>query len=296
MRSQVCAGVVVAALALTCSSANAQSATVSGAFTLGGKALKPAHVAAFRIRDQNAPRTLETYVMLTLTPVDIRKIGADVDPYTVAINDPAVMRADYVALQVRASGETRVNAHVGGTQYIDSSGSIMGQRGSLVAACTENTPARIACTVKTAIPVKPMNGPEWTLDVAFATPIASRPAGKPVPADGGPAGKALLELTKAVGGKTLASILALLTPERAKSYQEDWRTPEENLASAREMLGFRLPKQPKITGGEQIADDYVVLEVEGVPYTNGLMLYLVEMRLVDGRWRYDDASPVGILR
>jgi hypothetical protein len=289
---------VVAALAMLTMSSHAQgqAATVSGAFTLGGKALKPAHAAAFRIRDQNAPRTLETYVMLTLAPVDVRAISADVDPYTVAINDPAVMRADYIALQVRASGETRLNAHVGGTQYIDSSGSIMGQAGSLVATCTENTTARIACMVKTAKPVKPMDGAEWTIDVTFATPVSSRPAGKPLPADGGPAGKALLELTTAAGGKTLAPILALLTPERAKSFKEDWRTPEQNLESAKELLGFRLPKQPKITGGEQVGDDRVVLEVEGVPYPNGLMLYLVEMRLIDGRWRYDDASPVGILR
>ena len=269
---------------------------MSGAFTISGKAIKPTHAAAFRIRNQNAPRTMETYVMLTLAPVDVAKISADVDPYVVAINDPAVMQADYLALQVSDSGETRINAHVGGTQYIDSSGSILGSPGGLVATCKENTPSRIACSVKTVKPVKPMDGPEWTLDVTFAAPVASRAPGKPLPAGGGAAGKALLELVAAVGGKTLAPILAGLTPERAKSYQETWRSPAENLESAKDILGARLPKQPKITAGEQLADDRVVLEVEGVPFGTSRMLYLVEMRLIEGRWRYDDASPVGLLR
>jgi hypothetical protein len=286
--------VLLAGLGLAAAPSQAQS--VSGAFTMSGKSLKPTHVAAFRMRNQNAPRTMETYVMLTLAPVDIKKISADIDPYAVAINDPAVMNKDYLAFQVSDAGETRVNAHVGGTQYIDSSASIMGMPGSLVATCKENTPARIACSVKTAKPVKPMSGPEWTLDVTFAAAVASRAPGKPLPAGGGPAGKALLELITAVGGKSLPPILAGLTLDRAKSYQESYRTPAENLESAKDILGARLPKKPKITGGETLADDHVVLEVEGEPFANSKMLYLVEMRLVDGRWRYDDSSTIGMLR
>lgn len=273
-----------------------QAQSVSGAFTMAGKSVKPTHVAAFRIRNQNAPRTLETYVMLTMAPVDVGKISSDIDPYAVAINEPAAMNHDYLAFQVSDAGETRVNAHVGGTQYMDSSGYMMGMKGSLVVTCKENTPARIACTVKTSAPVKPMSGPEWALDVTFATPVASRTPGKPLPPDGGPAAKALLALVTAVGGKTLAPILAGLTPELAKSYQEDYRTPAENLASAKDILGVRLPKKPKVTGGETLADDHVVLEVEGVPFENSKMLYLVDMRLVEGKWRYASSSPVGMLR
>jgi hypothetical protein len=286
--------ILVAALTLT--SATLQAQSVSGAFTLAGKPFKPAHAAAFRIRNQNAPRTLETYVMLTLTPVDVKKISSDIDPYAVAINDPAVMSADYLAFQISDRGETRINAHIGGTQYIDSSGDIAGAKGSLVATCAVNTTTQISCAVKTAQPVKPMSGPSWTLDVTFATPVASRTPGKPLPPDGGPAAKALLALVTAVGGKTLDPILAGLTPEQAKSYQETWRTPAENLESAKDILGARLPKKPKVTGGELIADDHVVLEVEGVPFEGTTMLYLVEMRLVEGRWRYDSSSTVGILR
>ena len=117
-----------------------------------------------------------------------------------------------------------------------------------------------------------------------------------MPADGGLAGKALLALITAVGGKDLSKILAGLTPEQAKSYQEDWRSPAENLTWAKDILSVRLPKQPKVTGGELVADDYAVLEVEGVPFPNSKMLYLVEMRLVAGRWLYANSSNVGMLR
>jgi hypothetical protein len=269
---------------------------IAGQFVLDGKVVPVSEVAAFRVRDQFNPRTLETYVMLTAKPVDRAAIGASLDPYSMAINDPAVRDADYLAFSVRANGEIGVNAHVGGVQYLDSSGTIMGQPGSLIASCRENTPARIACNVKTAKPVKAMDGPAWSMDLSFEADVLGRAPGKPLAKDGEAPGKALLALRAAVGGNDLARILALLTPEEAKSYQEDWRTPAENLASAKEMLDVRLPKKAKITGGELVANDHAVLEVEGEPYENGHMLYLVEMRLVDGRWVYEQSSVAGMLR
>jgi hypothetical protein len=260
----------------------AHASSISGQFVLDGKTVVVHEVAAFRVRDQFNPRTVETYVMLTAKPVDRAAIGASLDPYAAAINDPAARDADYLAFSVRANGETSVNAHVGGTQYLDTSGTMMGQHGSLIASCRENTPARIACSVKTAKPVKAMDGPTWSMDLTFEADVLSRTPGKPLAKDGAAPGKALLALRAAVGGNDLAKILALLTPEEAKSYQEDWRTPAENLASAKEILDVRLPKKPKITGGELMANDHAVLEVEGEPYENGHMLYLVEMRLVNG--------------
>lgn len=273
-----------------------QAGPISGQFVLAGKPVPVKEVAAFRVRDQFHPRTFETYVMLTAKPVDRKTIAASIDPYALAINDPAVHDADYLAFSVRANGETSVNAHVGGVQYIDSSGKIMGQQGSLIAECKENTPTRIACKVKTAQPVKSMDGPTWSMDLSFEADVLSRPPGKPLAKDGEAPGKALMALRAAVGGKDLAKILALLAPGEAKSYQEDWRTPAENLASAKEMLDVRLPKKPKITGGELVAPDHAVLEVEGEPYENGHMLYLVEMRLIDGRWVYEQSGVAGMLR
>lgn len=274
----------------------AQADSVTGKFELDGTALVPTEVAAFRVRDQFAPRSTQTYVMLTRKPVDRAAISAATDPYSVAINDPAAMNEDYLSLHVDANGEASINAHVGGTQYVDSSGKIMGQTGSLIAKCSENTPTRIACSVKTEKPVKTMDGPSWTLDIGFDSAISARAAGKPLPANGGAPGKAMLELIAAVDGTDLARILAGLTPAMAKDYQEEWRTAEENLESAKNRLGSRLPKQPKITGGELFGADYVVLEVEGVPYGKSRMLYLVEMRLVEGRWLFENSSSAGLLR
>jgi hypothetical protein len=274
----------------------APAAPVTGQFVLDGKPVAVKEVAAFRMRDQFKPRELETYVVVSATPVDKAAIGASLDPYTTAINDPAVMSADYLAFSVRPNGEVAMNAHVGGTQYIDTSGTMMGQRGSLTASCKENTATRVACSVKSPKPVKAMDGPSWSVDLAFETDVVSRPAGKPLPAGGGDPGKAFLALRSSVGGKDLGKLLAGLVPEEAKSYQEDWRSPEENLASANELLDIRLPKKPKITGGEALADDRALLEIEGEPYENGKMLYLVEMKRVDGKWLYSSSAPVGMLR
>ncbi|MEP7118723.1 MAG: hypothetical protein ABI880_14135 [Acidobacteriota bacterium] len=292
--AQLLSAAVVATFVGGAAAASAQ--TVSGQFALGGKPLKPTHVAAFRMRDTRAPRTMQTYVMLTLTAVDAATIGAAIDPYALAINDQAVREADYIGLHINADGQTTINTHSGGTQYMDSSGMVMGQQGSLVATCKENTAERIACTVKTAKPVKPIDGPSWTLDVTFAAPITTRAPGQPLPPDGGPAGQALLALVKAVSGGNLANIVALLTPNEAKGYQESYNSSAENLRSAKDVLGVRLPKQPKITGGELLAPDHAVLEVEGMPFPESRTLYLVEMRLNGGRWQYDNSVPAGRLR
>ncbi len=269
---------------------------VTGKFVIGGKTLTLREVAAFRIRDQFNPREFETYVVVSAKPVDKATIGASLDPYALVINDPAVSGADFLGFSVSSNGEIDMNARYEGTQYIDSSGKIMGQTGSLVASCRENTAARVACSVKTEKPVKAMDGPEWSIDLAFETDVLSRPAGTPLPAGGGDAGKAFLALRAAVGGKDLAKIVALLTPEEGSGYQEDWRTPAENLAYAKDILDTRLPKNPKITGGELLAEDHALLEVEGVPWENGRMLYVVEMRKLGGKWVYADGNVAGMLR
>jgi hypothetical protein len=132
--------------------------------------------------------------------------------------------------------------------------------------------------------------------MTFDSKVLARTPGKPLPKDGGEPGKVLLALVEATEGDDLARLLALLTPEDAASYNRDYQTPEENLADAKQMLGFTLPKQPSITGGELLDDDTALLEVEGVPYEGTRMLYLVELKRTDGRWVYASARPVGMLR
>ena len=269
--------------------------SVSGQFQLGSTVMKPAEVAAFRIRNEFNPREYTTYVMLTTLPVQREAIAKDTDPYTTAINDDAVRDADYLAFHVDGKNVVGMNAHVGGTQYLDSSGTIMGDKGSLVATCTSNTVERVACTVKSAKPVKTGDDASWAVDVSFDSAVLSRTPGKPLPKDGGEPGKVLLQLVEAARGDDLGKIIALLAPGEAEDYQRDYNTPEENLESAKQMFEFTLPKQPKITGGELTDENTALVEVEGVPYPGSRVLYIVTMQRTDGRWGYLGSQRAGML-
>lgn len=277
-------------------SAGAQADSVKGKFVIGGKTLELNQIAAFRVRDQFNARQYETYVMWTAAAVDQKAISAARDPYTTAINDPAVKDADYVAFSVQPDGVVTINAHVGGTQYLDTSGKMMGQAGSLKASCRKNDATRVDCDVATLKPVKSMNGPSWEFEASFDVAVLSRPAGKPLAAGGGDAGKALLALSAAHKAGNKAALLAQLDPEEAAEYSADWRTEEENSKALVEHFDWRLPKQPKIIGGEVVDADKVLLEVEGVPYENGKMLYHVEMHKVDGTWRFKSSTTLGLLK
>ncbi|AVP96107.1 hypothetical protein C7S18_02365 [Ahniella affigens] len=272
----------------------ADAASVNAEFVLNGQSLKPSQVAAFRIRDSFNPREQETYVMLTSEPVDAAAIVADLDPYARAINDPAA-NADHLNFFVKSNGDVSMNAKVGGTQYLDSSGKIMGQQGGLIAECRQNTKTEVACTVKSAKPTK-NDGDSWTVVAEFSAPVQSRPEGTPLAADGGAAGKSFNALAKAIQGDDLTAILALLTATAGADFQRDYNTPEENLAWAKDLLGTRIPKKAKVTGGEQLAADHVLLEVVGEPWEGSKMLYQVEYRHVDGKWLYETSSTVGMLR
>src|SRR3954452_18043317 len=70
-------------------------APISGQLVLDGKPVPVSEIAAFRMHDQFNPRPIETHVILPGKPVAGAKISASFDPYTTAINDPAVMDADY---------------------------------------------------------------------------------------------------------------------------------------------------------------------------------------------------------
>ena len=76
-------------LAVAAMPACAAADSVSGQFELGGKPIKPAAIAAFRMRDQFHPRSFETYVVLSGKPLERKdEIRNSLDPYSAAINDP----------------------------------------------------------------------------------------------------------------------------------------------------------------------------------------------------------------
>ncbi len=277
--------------------AQASSAdSVSGKFELDGKAFEPTSVAAFPVRGQKNPREFATHVMLSTTPMNLEAIAAAADPYMAAINDEAVMKSDHLGFQVNPDGTVTMNAHVGGTQYLDSSGKIMGMTGSLVADCTTNTPERVTCSVATAKPVKTMSGNTWSVDMKFDSAVLAGTTGTPLPKDGGDPGKALAALVKAAKGNDLSAITALLAPDLAEQYQRDYNTPAENLDSAREFLENTLPKQHKITGGQLRDENTAMLEVEGVPHEGSRVLYIVTLKRTDGKWGYVFSQWVGSLK
>lgn len=156
----------------------AKGQPVKGQFVLNGKAFKPAEIAAFYIASESNPSQFLTLVLLTAKPLDRGAIARSSDPGSTARNDNAMRDADSLTFYVQANGEVDLNATIDGTQYLDSSGMIAREKGSLVATCASNTRDHVACTVKTAKPVKNF-GKTWSLDVAFDTSVVpGRAAGK----------------------------------------------------------------------------------------------------------------------
>ena len=269
--------------------------SVSGQFLLDEQTLSPTSVTSFRVRDRTNPREFATQVMLTTKPMNRDAIMQHFDPNSAAINDEAVIDAGYLSLLVTADGTVGMNAHVGGTQYVDSSAKLLGKPGSLVARCTTNTPERVACTVTTAKAVKSKSGKSWTVDVKFDSAVLLRKAGTLLPKDGGEAGKVFLALYKATQGDDLAKIVEHLAPSKAEQYQLEYSAPAQNLASAKQMFDFDVPKQHKITGGELSDDNTARLEVEGVSPDGSRAVYVVTMERTAGRWGFLHSMWVGQL-
>lgn len=276
--------------------APAAADSASGQFVLDGKALKTDHAVAFRKREFSDARSFSTNVLLTAKPLDRAAIAAEIDPHSAALRDEALSGNEgFVTLSVAADGKVTMNAMVGGVQYIDSSGEIMGGPGSLQADCSTNTDKRVACSVKTKAPVKSFDGPTWTLEVSFDTEILSRPAGKPLGKDGGEPGKAFGALVAASTGDDLGKILAGLAPDNAQMFESEYSTPEDNLSRVKQWFEWNLPAKPKVTGGE-ITDDTALLEVESQPDPDSRMLYLVAMERHGGRWGFKSAQVLGMLK
>ena len=285
----------IAAVVLTLSG-GVHADAFKGQFVIDGKKLDLQHMAAFRIRNQRNAREFETFVLLTPAALDEESIATARDPYSKAINDPAVEGVDYISLTIQADGNAAVNARIGGTQYVDTSGVMFDKAGGLKSSCRTNTATRIDCDVASLKPVKTMSGPTWELQLSFDTAVQSKPAGTALPANGGDAGKAFLALSAALQAKDKTLLMAHLDADDSARYQSDFYSQEDNLKRLLEHFDRRLPKLPKVTGGELLDADTAVLEVEGVPFANKKMFYLVEMRKVDGAWRYVISDTFGFLK
>ncbi len=176
------------------------------------------------------------------------------------LNDPAAAE-DYLSLVIKPDGVVQLNASIGGVQYIDSSGQIFGEKGSLSASCTENTEQRVACEVSTQKPVNTASGSSWSLEVAFKSDVMAKAPGKPLENNGAAQMSALSKLDKARAGDDLELILSMHTEEEASQFREEWNTPEENLSSVRQRLEMMLPQSLTFLEGEYSNDTEVTMLV-----------------------------------
>lgn len=265
---------------------------VEGGFQVGERKLAPRHAVALRIRDQDAPRSFETYVVLSENPVDAEAAIASGNPYTAIINDDGLRTGGAIRVGLGEGGTASTNAQFDwdGTQYVESS-----RLGGLVVELERNDGQVVAGRVRYPKPVKIDEG-ITDLDVRFEATIHAAPRGTPLPKDGGPAGKAFLAFSRAVEAGDFDGAVALLSPDKAPDFaQEEWETAEENASSGLDILRAWGLRKSRVTGGEAF-DDHVVLEVEGELFEGMDALDLVRMVAVDGGWRYDGAARAGILR
>jgi hypothetical protein len=243
------------------------------------------------MRDQSAPRTFETYVVLSELPIDLDAALAELDPYSKIINDEALRNGGTVRISIAADGSVSTNAQLDwdGTQYIDST-----KMGGLEVKIEVNDGQRVAGRVWHAEPIV-QDGQSRRLDVRFDTAVRSAPRGRPMAADGGPAGKAYMAYAAAVAAGDFAKAQALMSASMAQRYaKEDYETEEENAKESIDMLQMFLLKKSRVTGGEAF-DDHVILEVEGEMFGTTRGLELVRMVKVGDQWRYDDNARAGML-
>jgi hypothetical protein len=155
--------------ALFAIAASARAAPVSGQFVLNGKAFSPTNIAAFYIADEAHPEKFETLVLLSTQAVDNDAIARSSSPSSKAMNDPA-MKNGSITFYIEPEGKVTMLAAIDGTQFMDTNGMIMGQKGSLEATCAKNTREHIACSIKSRQPVT-LNGTTWTLDETIDVPV-----------------------------------------------------------------------------------------------------------------------------
>lgn len=149
-------------------------------------------------------------------------------------------------------GGLSVNAQIDEVQDVDCSGMIMGQPGSLKEDCPSNPVSQVDFRVWVEKPVEVEPEKSWTLDVKFSAPVIAKLSGKPLPADGGEAGKALKAFVQALDGDDLEAIFKWMSESRIGQHNADCNTPEADLPSLKGIWSARLAQKLEITGGGQV--------------------------------------------
>jgi len=281
---------VVAGLWLAANAA--QAGTAAGTVTTTTGAIAPTHAIGYVVRDSRNVRSNAVELLLSDVALDAAPLKDELDRHVTAINLPALNDRDYVLLWVRPDGAVSMNATYSRTmtQYLSDSAD------GLKVELSTQTPARIEGRVYSPAPLKLLDGSTYSVDLQFAADIVPALTGTPLPAGGGEAGKAFGKFMQALGKKHWAGIQAGLSPKTLPMYVRDYNTPAENLASAVEILGARLPlAKGKVAGGQLLNPTTALLELEGERF-GSRVLALVKMVKTGGAWQYEESVPVGTLR
>ncbi len=264
----------------------------SGSVTSPTGTISPKQAIAYVVRDSRNARNTRIEILLTDVPVDAAKLQGDLDPHVTAINFDALRDRNYLLLWVTPPNTVSMNATYSKTmtQYLNDSS------GGLKSEFTTNTPTKVEGRVYSAAPLKTYDGSTYTIDVKFSADVVPPLTGTAVAAGGGDAGKALTTFLAAVKAKNWNGIKAGLSPKTLPMYDKSYNTPAENADSAADILTARLGlTNLKITGGQQIDPNTIVLDVEGERF-GSKTLFLVKMAKTGTAWQFEESVPAGGLR
>ena len=273
----------------------ADAGTVTGHFTLaGGGTIAPKAAAAYPVREQYDARAESFEIVLSNAPIDAVAAANALSPHTEAINQDALRQDNYILLWVSPDGQVSMNATFGAsmTQYLDRTGS----GGRLRAALTMNTPTHIAGRVFTPAPVKVMSGDTYICDITFAVDVTHPAGGTLLPPGGGEPGRAFVAMLAAAKNKNWDALLDSVSLRLRDMFDADYRTKEENLEYAVDLLQTSLPRSgTKVTRGI-LRGETATLEIEGEIYAGQTAVYFVKMLKSRGHWSYDGAVLAGMVK
>jgi hypothetical protein len=259
----------------------AQTGTISPKFAIG-----------YVVRDSRNARSTAVELLLTDVTVNGSRLGEDLDPHVAAINFQELNDRNYVLFWVRPDGSVTMNATYSKTMTQYLSGTTEGLKAEL----TANTPTKIEGRVFSPSPLKTMDGGTYTVDVKFSADVVPALSGTPLAAGGGDPGKAFTAFLGAVAKKNWAGIKAGLSPKALPTFERDYNSPAENLSSAVDILGARLPlAKSKVGAGQLVNPTTAVLEMEGDRF-GSRVLSLVKMVKTGTVWQFEESAPVGSLR
>jgi hypothetical protein len=279
----------VAAFLLCLASSAALAGPASGAVRSKTGAIQPKRAVAYVVRDQRNARQSRVELLLTDAAVDVSRLRGELDPHLTAINFAALRDHDYLLLWVAPDGTVTMNATYSKTmtQYINDT------EGGLVASFTTNTAEKIEGRVHSPVPLKSVDGANYTIDVRFSADVLAPPTGTRLPAGGGEAGAALATFLGAVRAKHWPDVKAGLSAAALPVFDRSYNTADENAASAADLMAAWLPMDGLTVGdGLLVTPTTAVLDVVGRRFGSP-WLSVVRMVKAGNVWQFDQAASAG---